>query len=84
MKTKLFKILPSFIKRQKHADKIAHAVYGTTFYLLLCFFLQNELSLMLTFLLAVLVEIYDKYNGGKSNFYDFLATVFIPTILLFL
>jgi hypothetical protein len=81
MKKKLFNILPTFIKKQKHADKIAHAFFGTLFYLVLNFFFSSELSLFLTFVLAVGVEIYDKYKGGKSDIIDIFATILIPIIL---
>jgi hypothetical protein len=84
MKKKLFNILPSWLKQLKHADKIAHAFFGTLFYLVLNFFFISELSLFLTFALAVGVEIYDKYKGGKSDVLDFLATILIPIIFFLL
>lgn len=84
MKQKLFNILPTWLKQLKHADKIAHAIYGTLFYLLVSLFLYNELALFLTFALAVGVEIYDKYRSGKADALDFLATILIPTIIYIL
>ena len=75
MKTKLYKLF------LKHADKLAHAFFGTLFYLAMNFLLSSELSLFLTFALAVGVEIYDKYKGGKANIIDVLATILIPIIL---
>ena len=84
MKKKLFSILPTWVKKLKHADKIAHAIYGTLFYLLVSLFLYNELALFLTFALAVGVEIYDKYRSGKADALDFLATILIPTIIYIL
>lgn len=84
MKQQLFNILPTWLKQLKHADKIAHAIYGTLFYLLVSLFLYNELALFLTFALAVGVEIYDKYRSGKADALDFLATILIPTIIYIL
>ena len=81
MKSRLFNILPNFIKKLKYSDKIAHAFYGSLFYLLFSLFLYNELALFLTFVLAISVEIYDKYKGGKSDGLDILATTFIPFII---
>ena len=75
MKTKLYKLF------LKHADKLAHAFFGTLFYFVLIFFFSSELSLFLTFALAVGVEIYDKYKGGKADIIDVLATILIPIIL---
>lgn len=75
MKTKLYKLF------LKHADKLAHAFFGTLFYLVLNFFFISELSLFLTFALAVGVEIYDKYKGGKADIIDVFATILIPIIL---
>ena len=81
MKKFLFNILPSFLKNFKHADKIAHAIYGTVFYLLVNLVLSSDLSLFSTFCLAIGIEIYDKYKGGKADVLDALATMIIPTIL---
>lgn len=81
MKKKLFSFLPNWLKKNKYADKIAHAIYGTLFYLLVSLFLYNELALFVTFCLAIGIELYDKYEGGKSDFVDFLATIFIPCII---
>jgi hypothetical protein len=78
MKKKLYKLF------LKYSDKLAHAFYGTLFYLFCTLLFTNELSLFLTFTLAVGVEIYDKYNGGNSDTLDALATVLIPTILFLL
>jgi hypothetical protein len=78
MKKKLYNLF------LKYSDKLAHAFYGTLFYLVLNFFFSSELSLFLTFALAVGVEIYDKYKGGKADILDILATILIPTILLIL
>lgn len=75
MKTKLYKLF------LKHADKLAHAFFGTLFYLAMNFFFSSELSLFLTFALAVGVEIYDKYKGGKADVLDALATILIPIVL---
>jgi hypothetical protein len=83
MKKKLFNILPSWLKKLRYADKIAHAFYGTLFYLLISL-LSNDLALFLTFALAVGVEIYDKYKGEKADMLDALATIAIPTILFLL
>ena len=80
MKKKLFNILPSRLKKLRYADKIAHAFYGTLFYLLISL-LSNDLALFLTFALAIGVEIYDKYKGGKADMLDVLATIAIPTFL---
>ena len=75
MKQKLYKLFLN------HADKFAHAFFGTLFYLAMNFLLSSELSLFLTFALAVCVEIYDKYKGGKADVLDVLATILIPIIL---
>ena len=80
MKQQLFNILPSWLKQLKHADKIAHAIYGTLFYLLVSL-VNPDLALFSTFVLAVGVEMYDKYKRGKADALDFLATILIPTIL---
>lgn len=78
MKKKLYNL---FIK---YSDKLAHAFYGTLFYLFCTLLFNNDLSLFLTFALAVGVELYDKYNKGKPDILDILATIFIPTILFLL
>lgn len=83
MKKKLFNILPSRLKKLRYSDKIAHAIYGTTFYLLIGL-INTDLALFLTFALAVGVEIYDKYKGGKADVLDFFATILIPIMLYFL
>lgn len=81
MKQKLFNLLPSWIKSLKHADKFAHAIYGTLFYLLLLLFMDKGLALFSTILLAGLVEISDKYNDGTTDIKDFFATILIPIII---
>lgn len=81
MKQQLFNILPTWIKRLKHADKIAHSIYGTFFYLVVNLVTYNELALFSVFCLAVGVEVYDKHNKGKADFFDFLSTIIIPLIL---
>lgn len=81
MKKKLFNILPTWLKSLKHADKIAHAIYGTIFYILVNIFLSPDLSLFSIFCLAVGIEMYDKYKGGKADALDFLATIIIPVII---
>jgi hypothetical protein len=81
MKKKLFNILPTWIKKFKHADKVAHAIYGTIFYLLANLLLSPDLSLFTTVTLALGVEVYDKHGGGKADVLDFLATIIIPIIL---
>jgi hypothetical protein len=83
MKKKLFNILPSWLKKLRYADKIAHAFYGTLFYLLISL-IDIDLALFLTFALAIGVEIYDKYKGGKADILDALATIAIPIILFLL
>jgi hypothetical protein len=75
MKKQLYKIF------LKHADKLAHAFFGTLFYLLLNLIFSAELTLFLTFALSVGVEIYDKYKGGKADIIDAFATILIPIIL---
>lgn len=81
MKQKLFNILPTWVKKYKHADKIAHALYGTIFYLLTNLIVSTDLSLFLTFTLAALIEVVDKYKGGKADVLDLLATIAIPILL---
>lgn len=81
MKSKLFNLLPLFVRKIKHADKIAHLFYGTAFYLFVNLFIYRELSLFITFALAIFVEFYDKYKGGKADFLDFLFTIIIPFTL---
>jgi hypothetical protein len=78
MKKKLYNLF------LKYSDKFAHAFYGTLFYLFCTLLISEEISLFLTFALAVGVEIYDKYKGGKADILDILATILIPTILLIL
>ena len=75
MKKKLYNL---FIK---YSDKLAHAFYGTLFYLFCTLLFTNELSLFLTFALAVGVELYDKYKDEKADMLDVLATILIPTFL---
>ncbi len=75
MKKKLYNL---FIK---YSDKLAHAFYGTLFYLFCTLLISEEISLFLTFTLAVGVEMYDKYNGGKADLLDIFATILIPIIL---
>ena len=65
----------------KHADKLAHAFFGTLFYLSQNLIFSSEISLFLTFALAVGVEIYDKYKGGKADIIDVFSTILIPIIL---
>ena len=81
MKKKLFNILPTWLKQLKYADKIAHAIYGTLFYILLALFLPREFAFFLTFIVGVLVEIADKQKGGESDFYDLIATIIVPIVL---
>lgn len=83
MKKKLFNILPSWLKKLRYADKLAHAFYGTIFYLLVSL-IDTNLALFLTFTLAVGVEVYDKYKGGKADMLDALVTIAIPIILYIL
>lgn len=78
MKKKLFNILPSWLRQLKHADKIAHAIYGTLFYLFFLLFFPKELALFLTFALAVIVEYFDR---PKMDFHDVFFTILIPVIL---
>ena len=75
MKKKLYNLF------LKYSDKLAHAFYGTLFYLFCTLLFSDELSLFLTFALAVGVEVYDKYKGGKADALDFMATILIPIIL---
>jgi hypothetical protein len=75
MKKKLYNL---FIK---YSDKLAHAFYGTLFYLFCTLLISEEISLFLTFALAVGVELYDKYNKGKADLLDIFATILIPIIL---
>ena len=84
MKNKLFKFLPNFIKRFKYSDKIAHMFYGTLFYLFLNTIFTPELSLFLTFTLALGVEFYDKHKGGRADMLDLLSTMILPIILFFI
>ena len=83
MKKKLFNILPSRLKKLRYADKIAHAFYGTAFYLIISL-ISNDLALFLTFALAIGVEVNDKYKDGKADMLDVLATIAIPIILFLL
>jgi len=85
MKQKLFNILPNWLKKLKHADKVAHAFYGTLIYLVLNLFLPPYLSLYLTFLSAISVEFYDLYTKkGNSDLLDVVATIIIPLLLFFI
>jgi hypothetical protein len=78
MKKQLFNILPNWLKVLKHADKIAHAIYGTLFYLFFFLFFPKEIALFLTFALAVIVEYLDR---PKMDFHDVIATLVIPIII---
>ena len=80
MKQQLFNILPSWLKKLKYADKIAHAIYGTAFYLLVSL-VNHDLALFSTFALAVGVEYFDR---PKMDLHDVLATILIPIILFLL
>jgi hypothetical protein len=80
MKQKLYSILPKFITTLKHGDKIAHAIYGTLFYLILTLILGPHISLFLTWVLAAGVEIYDM-RTHKGDMLDFLSTTILPSFL---
>lgn len=77
MKKKLFNILPSWLKQLKHADKIAHDVYGTLFYLLVSL-VSPDLALFSTLFLAVGIEYFDR---PKMDLHDVFFTILIPVIL---
>jgi hypothetical protein len=83
MKQKLYSILPKFITTLKHGDKIAHAIYGTLFYLILTLILGPHISLFLTWVLAAGVEIYDM-RTHKGDMLDFLSTTILPTLIYLL
>ena len=83
MKQKLYNILPKFITTLKHGDKIAHAIYGTLFYLILTLILGPHTSLFLTWVLAAGVEVYDM-RTHKGDMLDFLSTTILPTLIYLL
>lgn len=83
MKEKLLKLLPSFITSNKYGDKLAHAIYGTLFYLTLSFILEPHVALFLTWLLAAGVEVYDM-RTHKGDMLDFLSTIILPTLIYIL
>ena len=80
MKQQLFNILPTWLKSLKYADKIAHAIYGTLFYLLISL-ISPEVAILSTFILGVGIEAYDQNKGGKADVFDLLATLIIPIII---
>jgi hypothetical protein len=83
MKQKLYSILPKFITTLKHGDKIAHAIYGTLFYLILTLILGPHISLFLTWVLAAGIEVYD-IRTHKGDMLDFLSTTILPTLICLL
>lgn len=80
MKQKLFNLLPTWLKTYKQADKIAHAIYGVIIYLCLAFALPNHWALLITYIIAMGIEIKDSITH-RGDFFDFLFTIIIPTIL---
>lgn len=80
MKAFLFSLLPTWLKNYKHADKIAHVIYGVLLYLVLSLFLPSEFALFLVWLVALAVEIYDGYTH-RPDVKDFIITVVFPTII---
>ena len=80
MKAFLFSLLPTWLKTYKHADKIAHVIGGVIVYLCLAFVLPNHWALFLTWAVALGVEIKDGFTH-RGDFFDFLATVILPTIM---
>jgi hypothetical protein len=82
MKQKLFNLLPSWLRQWKHADKLAHAIYGVLIYLSLLLVIPAHWSLFITYLIGIGVEIYDgNTKGNKPDVFDYFATIIIPTIL---
>ena len=80
MKAFLFSLLPAWLRNYKHADKIAHVLYGVIIYVCLTFVLPNHWALFLTWGVALGIEIKDSFTH-KGDFFDFLATVIFPTII---
>ena len=81
MKAILFKILPTFIKDSADADKIAHAIYGTLFYLGVTSFSTWSIAMILVIILAIAVEIYDWFDYDRFDWFDALATIGIPAVI---
>ena len=81
MKAKLFKILPKSIRTSPEADKIAHAIYGILFYLMVAPFSTQFIAMMSVIILAISVEIYDWFDYGRFDWFDALATIGIPAVI---
>ena len=81
MKAKLFKILPKAIRTSPEADKIAHAIYGTLFYLTVAPFSTWLIAMILVMILAIAVEIYDWFDYGRFDWFDALDTIGIPAVI---
>lgn len=64
-------------------DKIAHGVVFTLVYITLLVFFSPMVSLIITAVLAALVElVFDKWlEKGTSEFMDWVASVIVPTYL---
>ena len=80
-KAKLFKILPTAIRTSPLADKIAHSIYGTLFYLAVAPFATQFIAIVLVMILAIAVEIYDWFDYGRFDWFDALATIGIPAVI---
>lgn len=80
MKQYLFNLLPSCIKRYKHSDKIAHVLYGVIIYVFLAFALPNHWALLITYIVAIGIEVKDSITH-RGDYFDFLATIILPSIL---
>lgn len=80
MKKWLISILPKKWQNVHKYDKIYHAVYGYIIFLILTLFFDNWIALGLTVVVAFSIEIYDKYNKGKFDVWDAIATFILALI----
>jgi hypothetical protein len=82
MKQKLFNLLPLCFKELKHADKYLHAILGTLFYLFMTIIIQNYIALILTIILGIGIEVYDKISKkGTPEVLDAIATFVLPILI---
>lgn len=70
------------INKLLEKDKVKHLLIGLIIYLSLARFTHIFIALIITFIIGVGKEVYDKISKkGKPEFMDFIYTVAIPSIL---
>jgi len=78
----IYSPLVLFPENIPYRDKVAHATIGMLLYLIFWYILTPQWSLFIIFGIAALKEFLDKYViNGTPEFYDWLATVTIPSII---